>query len=270
MDGIETVKIIRELQYKNPIVALTANALTGQAEMFLANGFNGFISKPVDIRQLDFWLNKLIRDKQPQEIIAAAWKQKTEPEEKENNKVVPNQVNPQLAEIFIKDAEKARTALETLLNNKFRRADDIHLYVISVHAMKSALANIGENDLSYFASKLEQAGREKNTETMLEKTPAFVNALSEVIEKISPKKGEKNEETVEDVSGDTLFYLREKILSIKEACKVFDKKAVKNSLDELKHKKWPPKATELLNNINEYLLHSDFDEAAKKCESFLE
>jgi len=267
MDGIETVKIIRELQYINPIIALTANALTGQAEIFLANGFNGFISKPVDIRQLDFWLNKLVRDKQPQEIITAARKQKTEMEEKEYNKVVPNQINSQLAEIFIRDAEKACAALETLLLSKFRGADDIHTYVISVHAMKSALANIGENDLSGFALKLEKAGREKNSETILEETPVFVNALKEVIKKIRPKEGER---TVEDVSGDTLAYLREKILFIKEACKVYNKKAVKNSLDELKHKKWPPKAAELLNNITEYLLHSDFEEAAKKCESFLE
>ena len=267
MDGIETVKIIRELEYKNPIVALTANALTGQAEIFLANGFNGFISKPVDIRQLDFWLNKLIRDKQPQEIIKAARKQKTEPEGKEDNKIVHNQVNPKLAEIFIKDAKKALATLETLFDNKFRRADDIHTYVISVHAMKSALANIDENELSDFASKLEQTGREKNTEIMLKETPSFVNALKEVIEKIRPKEGE---ETVEDVSGDMLVYLREKILFIKEACKAYNKKAVKNSLDELKHKKWPPKTAELLNNITEYLLHSDFEEAAKKCESFLE
>jgi signal transduction histidine kinase/DNA-binding response OmpR family regulator len=266
MDGIETVKIIRELKYKNPIIALTANALTGQAEIFLANGFNGFISKPVDIRQLDFWLNKLVRDKQPQEIIAAARKQKTEPEEKEDNKAVPNQINTQLAEIFIKDAEKALAALETLFCDKFRRADDIYTYVISVHAMKSALANISENDLSDFASKLEQAGREKNTEIILKETPSFVNALKEVIEKIRPKEEEK---TVEDVSGDMLIFLRKKILFIKEACKVYNKKAVKNSLDELKNKKWPPKAAELLNNITEYLLHSDFEEAAKECESFL-
>jgi signal transduction histidine kinase/DNA-binding response OmpR family regulator len=267
MDGIETVKIIRELQYKNPIVALTANALTGQAEIFLANGFNGFISKPIDIRQLDFWLNKLIRDKQPQEIITAARKQKAELEKNDVNKAVPNQINTQLAEIFIKDAEKALATLETLFCDKFRRADDIHTYVISVHAMKSALANIGENDLSDFALKLEQAGREKNTEIIFKETPSFVKMLKEVIEKIRPKEEEK---TVGEVSGDMLVYLREKILLLKEACSGFDKKTVKNTLDELKHKKWPLKTAEFLNNITEYLLHSDFEEAAKKCESFLE
>ena len=66
MDGLETTKLLRSLGYTKPIVALTANAVTGQADMFLQNGFDDFISKPIDIRQLDTVLSKLIRDKQPQ------------------------------------------------------------------------------------------------------------------------------------------------------------------------------------------------------------
>jgi CheY-like chemotaxis protein/two-component sensor histidine kinase len=72
MDGIETVKIIREFGYTRPIVALTANALVGQADMFMENGFDGFISKPIDIRQLNVTLNKLIRDRYPAETVEAA------------------------------------------------------------------------------------------------------------------------------------------------------------------------------------------------------
>ena len=76
MDGIEATKILRELGYICPIVALTANALVGQAEMFLANGFDDFISKPIDVRQLNAVLNKLIRDKQPPEVLEAARRQR--------------------------------------------------------------------------------------------------------------------------------------------------------------------------------------------------
>jgi CheY-like chemotaxis protein len=72
MNGIEAAKIIRELGYVHPIVALTANTMTDQLEFFLANGFDGFISKPIDVQQLDASLNKLIRDKQPPEVIEAA------------------------------------------------------------------------------------------------------------------------------------------------------------------------------------------------------
>jgi CheY-like chemotaxis protein len=70
MDGIEAAKHIRDLGYTEPIVALTANAVTGQVEIFLENGFDEFISKPIDIRQMNTVLNKFIRDKQPPEMIA--------------------------------------------------------------------------------------------------------------------------------------------------------------------------------------------------------
>ena len=53
MDGIETTKRLRDSGYTRPIVALTANALVGQAEIFLKNGFDDFISKPIDITKLD-------------------------------------------------------------------------------------------------------------------------------------------------------------------------------------------------------------------------
>jgi len=55
MDGVETVREIRKMggKYENlTIVALTANAVTGAREMFLENGFDDFISKPIDADEL--------------------------------------------------------------------------------------------------------------------------------------------------------------------------------------------------------------------------
>jgi len=63
MDGMETTRRIRDLGYKHPIFALTANAVVGQQDNFLKNGFDGYISKPIDVRQLNDSLNKYIRDK---------------------------------------------------------------------------------------------------------------------------------------------------------------------------------------------------------------
>jgi signal transduction histidine kinase/CheY-like chemotaxis protein len=63
MDGVETTVKLRALGYTAPVVALTANAIVGNEKMFLANGFDDFISKPIDIRQLNEILNRLIRDK---------------------------------------------------------------------------------------------------------------------------------------------------------------------------------------------------------------
>ena len=63
MDGIETTAAIRawEVQQEDlgisrnaiPIIALTANAVAGMKEMFLAKGFNDFIGKPIDTARLD-------------------------------------------------------------------------------------------------------------------------------------------------------------------------------------------------------------------------
>ncbi|MCL2500308.1 MAG: transporter substrate-binding domain-containing protein [Defluviitaleaceae bacterium] len=72
MDGIEAVKHIRDLGYDHPVVALTANAVAGQANLFLLNGFDDYLSKPIDLRQMNRLLNKMIRDKQPTKIIEAA------------------------------------------------------------------------------------------------------------------------------------------------------------------------------------------------------
>jgi CheY-like chemotaxis protein len=75
MDGMEATKLIRETGYNHPVVALTANAVAGQADVFLRNGFDEFISKPIDIRQLNNVLNKQIRDKKPPEVVDAARRQ---------------------------------------------------------------------------------------------------------------------------------------------------------------------------------------------------
>jgi signal transduction histidine kinase len=67
LDGIETVHIIRdqlgpESEYARsvPIIALTANAIVGNDEMFRENGFQGLLAKPIDVRKLDEVLRKWV------------------------------------------------------------------------------------------------------------------------------------------------------------------------------------------------------------------
>jgi signal transduction histidine kinase/CheY-like chemotaxis protein len=262
MDGIEAAKIIRSLEYKNPIVALTANALTGQDQMFLDNGFDDFISKPIDIRSLDAVLSKFIHDRYPLEVIEAARRDKDKLIE---SKKINKSVDPQLAEFFVRDAKKALAIMESIYANKCRRADDISLLIINVHAMKSALANIGEPDLSAEASKLEQAAREQNINLILSDIPSFFERLNAVIIK-NEAKIVAQKETEE--SGDNVF-LREKLLVIKAACESFDKKTAKNALSETRKKTWAQSVDGQLANLAEYLLHSEFDEAIKFIDDYV-
>jgi len=258
MDGIEAAKVIRGMGYTRPIVALTANALAGQAEVFLRNGFDGFISKPIDVRQLNVSLNKLIRDKQPAEVVEAAQREKAELEKK-SPPAGSQQIDSQLAEIFARDGEKAAAVLEALLQNNLQNEENIHMYIINVHAMKSALANIGESELSAAALRLEQAGRENDINIIKSDTNDFLDRLRTIIAKIKPK--EADNEHGEDTE-EALAFLREKLLVIREACAEFEKKTAKGALNELREKKWSHNTRELLNKISEHLLHSDFDNAA--------
>jgi PAS domain S-box-containing protein len=265
MDGIETAKNLRDLGYTNPIVALTANALTGQTEIFLENGFDGFISKPIDIHQLNSVLNRLIRDKYPPEMIEAARQNK--------NGVIQNanqqqSANAELIKIFIRDAEKAVKILETIHTNNYRRADDIQTYIINVHAMKSALANIGETEISAFARKLEEAGRTQNVAQITNDTPEFLSTLRAVIQKLSPIKSNIDDKTENNISDEEWADLLEKLNVIQKACIEYDKKTVKKTLAKIKEKEWTKKINMLLEEISEHLLHSEFFKIANLIDNY--
>jgi PAS domain S-box-containing protein len=83
MDGVEAVRFIRneigsDYARKVPIVVLTANAIAGNREMFLTSGFNDFVAKPIDIKQLDLVLNQWVRDVQSEETLREAENQARE------------------------------------------------------------------------------------------------------------------------------------------------------------------------------------------------
>jgi signal transduction histidine kinase/DNA-binding response OmpR family regulator/HAMP domain-containing protein len=191
MDGIEAVKLIRGMGYTRPIVALTANAIAGQAQVFLENGFDAFISKPIDSRKLNAILKDFIRDKHPPEVVEAARREQLQRNVKgEEGSEGKKKELSELEEIFLIDAGHAVNILEGLYA-KINDLDekDMELYKVTVHGSKSALNNIGETKLSETAGKLEQAVKEKNLTVLSKKTPAFIKALKTIINKMSPTKG---------------------------------------------------------------------------------
>jgi signal transduction histidine kinase/CheY-like chemotaxis protein/HPt (histidine-containing phosphotransfer) domain-containing protein len=266
MDGIETAKIIRGLGYTAPIVALTANAITGQAEIFLSNGFDGFITKPIDIRQLNSSLNRFIRDKQKPEIIEKARKLKSEKDiiSNKENKV---KTGSQLAEIITRDIEKSLSIIQTIKLDNNIDETNLQTYIINVHSMKSVLANIGEINLSDTAKKLEMAGKERNFSALITGTPSFLNALHAIIKKYKVKKA-GNYGNTNEIAGDLRSYLHENLLLIHNACADYDKKTIKSKLNDLREKAWPEHINSLLSSITEHLLHSDFDEIAPLIKEF--
>ncbi len=267
MDGIETTKRLRAAGYANPIVALTANAVAGQSEFFLGNGFDDFISKPINSHQLNRILNKLIRDKHPSEVIETARNQKKTIEKHLAGRNGCAEIDPELARIFARDAEKAAAALkEVCAKNGGYTDEDVKSYIVSIHAIKSALASIGQSALSSFALRLEETVRGLDTSVIATETPAFIDKLLGLAGELTAK----NESAESVATSDDTALLREKLTVIAQACADYDKKPAKDALAELRKYAWTPETNELLDTIAEHLLHSSFEEAGIIAEDAIE
>ena len=266
MDGVEATKTIRSMGYTRPIVALTANAVAGQAEVFLKNGFDDYISKPIDVRQLNALLNKLVRDKHLPEIIEAARKGIVA-DIKQTTDNAQQAIDPQLAEICARDALKSIKALDAICEKRgVYSNEDIRRYSVHVHGMKSVLANIGRAELSNIALKLETAANNGNIEVIVSETPAFISALRALVDELTPKE----EKTCAASTDKDKAFLLEKLLVIKQACEEFDISAADAAIKELKEKSWSQQTKELLNVIAEHLLYSDFDDITRVVNKYME
>ena len=269
MDGFETTRRLRDLGYDHPIVALTANAVAGQAEIYLAGGFDDFIFKPIDVRELNAVLLRLIRDKQPTEVIEAARREAVSEEAGKDDSVYVAEVliDPILAEIFVKDALKSLMFMESFMSNANIDESAVRDYVIHVHGLKSALANVGKRDMSALAATLEDMGRRGNTEGILADTPELINPLKAFIAELKQIEEPSGDAVDETASG--MVYLRDRLFTLKEAFEEYDESTAETVLDELRQKAWSPPVKEILSKIAEFLLHSDFEEAANTLSEFL-
>ena len=259
MDGIETTQKLRELGYTGIIVALTANALVGNDEMFAQKGFDGFIPKPIDIRQLNMILNRFVRDRHPDEA------KKYIPEiTTDAAYAAEKEIDPKIKKIFCEDARKAIAALKETIAN-----DDVKLFTITAHAMKSALANVGEPEASKAAAALESAGSKGDKNFISANTENFIAALEKQIEKFSAQPLDNKDEPYPDLPEDVSF-LNEQLQIIKTACSNYDDDQAYAALDRLKEKSWRRETANTLDQIRDMLfVYSDFDGALKRADSLM-
>ena len=170
MDGIETTRAIRELPDKEvrniPVIALTANAIRGAREMFMENGFQDYISKPMDIGILE----KILRKYLPNEFIHLV--------DKKNPKIslgkpiqipqvdvdagIANYGNSrqryiQILRYIYDDGEEQIARMRKQVRNK--KYDE---FLFEAHALKGLAKGIGAAELSELARVQEMAAREKH------------------------------------------------------------------------------------------------------------
>ncbi|MDR1735712.1 MAG: response regulator [Oscillospiraceae bacterium] len=180
MDGIETTEKLRAGGYKGAVVALTANALAGNDEMFASHGFDGFIPKPIDTRSLNAALHKFVRDRKAESALGIV------PDSVKGSAFGVSDPTPQnlpgleqkLRTAVCRDAEKALPTLRKAAEG------DIKLYTIAAHGMKSALLNVGEHAASAMAKELETAGKNGDLEYIAANTAPFIQALEGIMEKL--------------------------------------------------------------------------------------
>jgi len=164
MDGMEAVAHIRQMNYSYPIVALTANALVGHEEMLLKNGFDGFLSKPIQTVHLNAVLHKFVRDRHPE---AAGTAGTAEAEYQDINDYFDSYLKN--SDIYDRvNKEFVRSQKQTMLEiAKAIDGNDLKTAHRLAHSLKGLAGLIGEKGLLNLAEKTEISFSEGTVPTEL-------------------------------------------------------------------------------------------------------
>ena len=199
MDGVETLHRIRKLPacpcHNTPIVVLTANAVSGAKEKYFAEGFDGFLSKPIVPEKLENMIQQML----PDELQRKTWTDNTA--SGDSNTILPpddgmgmpenlpfvDGLDWQYAWLHLPDTELLAYTVKEFYAQIDSAADRLqqafHLaaeqgqldqYRIQVHAMKSLASTIGIISLSGLAKILEYAAKDGKIELILSMTTPFL------------------------------------------------------------------------------------------------
>jgi signal transduction histidine kinase/DNA-binding NarL/FixJ family response regulator/HPt (histidine-containing phosphotransfer) domain-containing protein len=229
MDGFEAVAAIRSLPGKYfqslPIIAVTANVVSGMKEMFLSNGFDDFLAKPIETSKLaaivEKWVSiekRVYADKHSlttgQMSLGsvlerrAASDRRTQPERRlsaPSSETVSGLLGNALHGIegldpvhgiaatggtlaAYKDVLKLFCMDASERNKSFSRGgseNELTMFITNVHALKSALASIGAPALSADARGLEDAALRKDIGYIREKLGGFSAKLGTMADRIT-------------------------------------------------------------------------------------
>ena len=264
MDGIEATRIIREeigTEYAKtvPIIALTANAIVGNEEMFLSKGFQAFLSKPIEIERLDSVIREWVRDKELEKSftgrqicmdgqtyvdIRSGKERRAELERRGGlerrtlGKIIPGLDIGKGIERFGGDEDSFLHVLASYVVNtrplieKIRKVNkgNIADYAIAVHGIKGSSRGICAELMGTKAEILEKAAREKDLSYVLANNSAFINSAEKLIndiDKMLKEIAEDNPKPKKDKPDDSAL---EKLL---EACKAYDMDGVDEAMESI-------------------------------------
>ena len=286
MDGVEATAHIRALgaedhYYGNlPIIALTANAISGVREMFIESGFNDFMSKPIDTVVLNTVLGKWI-PKEKRKVLKAETGGSGAAEERKAD--IPFRIKGVDVEkgiaftggtikyyletlaTFYQDALERKNIIAESLEN-----GNLPMYVTSIHALKSAAANIGADRLSEIAKTLEMAGEQEDfafIEAYNGKFLASLESLLGVLKEFIPKREENK-------YGENRFFDREacksELIKLKIALDDMEAGVINRTVGVLEKMPCSEETAAAIRTISENILVGDYEGAAALVESLLQ
>jgi CheY-like chemotaxis protein len=276
MDGIEATLQIRALDghhYKNvPIVALTANAVSGVKEMFMANGFNDFLPKPIDMVKLNSILEKWIPKEKHEKPTAqtgagelASFPYNLTIKGVDVDKGVfmtggamKNYL--QTLAVFCKDGVEKTAQIKTSLQEY-----NLSLYTTHVHALKSAAASIGADNISERAAALEAAGNEGRFAFIQENTYQFLMDLDILLHNIR--------EAIAPYASDSsidMNVLKSELSRLAAALEAFDLDVIDQSVNVLQGFTHDTSMGVAVDAILQDVLIGDYDQAVSSINGLLD
>ena len=272
IDGVEATRRIRALGTEDPyfanvpIVALTANAVSGVREMFLQSGFDEFMSKPVDTVKLDNILERFIpKEKQTsytvERISAAKTKHNIRIEGLDASKGIIRSGGT--VEFYIDALTAFYTDGHERLDdiNRCLKSDDMSLYVTNVHALKSASANIGADMISEAAYALEMAAIRqdkrfitKNNEALLAKLKLLLDEIGDALASFSSD----GKESAEAFNADEF---KTSLMNLKTALEDMDIDEINQTISTLLNAAQPDEVLSVVREISKHILIVEYEEA---------
>lgn len=288
MDGIETLQRMKALpENKNqetPVIMLTANAVAGAREQFLAAGFDDYLPKPINGSHLE----KMLLSYLPPEKVSQSGSEGFVPNVSKKDDAAGNleALSPeeraritalrQIPEIDYRTALKNCMKEDILLDavhafyasaktgpdeiEGFRRGRDAKNYTVKVHALKSSARIIGATALSEAAAYLESCGDKADWVEIDERTPSLLTAyraLGEALAATEPGAGEAAEEDDRPLLPDD--QLLGAYAGIKELVSAFDFDGAGDILSMLKTYRLPADARAKFEEISDLVTKLDRD-----------
>ncbi|SFO12455.1 Signal transduction histidine kinase [Pseudobutyrivibrio sp. JW11] len=276
MSGEETYAAIRRtcpINNVTPIIVLTANAVKGAKEEYLAVGFSDYLSKPIDGLKFEAMIEKYLPDDKKQFDVEGT-------DEEENNADGDGDSISGLRQIPEIDVDSGilaagdvdtylvvcksfyETARERIQMIKdYYDGMDIKNYTIQVHALKSSARLIGANDLSEKALALEMAGKDKNVDAIIANTNQVLDIYTRIYNQminIYEKEAEASdsEEPKQEISQEELNDAYE---ALKELVTQMDYDSIKMLIEELNTYKLPSDDEKTIFEIERLLKVFDWD-----------